>query len=76
VTATSASTSANKSITVDCPGSKIVVGGGGTTSLTTDVVISSSFPVDNNTWSVSGTEIDFGTGTNWTITVYAICINP
>jgi hypothetical protein len=76
VSATSVSNSTNKTITVTCPGSKIVVGGGGTTSLLGEVTLSSSFPVSNNTWSASGFEEVLGTANNWTVTAYAICINP
>jgi hypothetical protein len=73
-TATSASSSSDKSITVDCTGSKVVVGGGATVADTEFVVLVRTYPVDSNTWEARAVEND-GTNDSWTVTVYAICVN-
>lgn len=74
---TSANNSSTKSVTVDCSGSKIVLGGGADVSLSAQVTVE-HFPVDSNTWQANGTEIDDGSPTtsSWTVSVYAICVNP
>ena len=72
--ATSASNSTNKSVTVDCTGSKVVTGGGATTNDAAEINLSNN-PVDSNTWSASGSESILGSANNWTVTVWAICVN-
>lgn len=75
VSATSASTSANKDQTVDCPAGKSVTGGGCYISSTnTNLAIHRSYPVDSDTWGCRGHETD-GVGASWTLTAYAICAN-
>jgi hypothetical protein len=32
-----------------------------------------SYPSADNAWTVQAQETGFGTGTSWTVTVYAIC---
>jgi hypothetical protein len=71
---TSYSSSSDKSVTVDCIGSKIVVGGGADTDLPVEVGVT-SLPLDSNTWQAHGAEMD-PTNTSWTVTVYAICVDP
>jgi len=71
VTATSASNSVNKTVSVDCGSGKVVLGGGSSVAGSVDV-FASSYPVDSNTWEASGSEANQENG-DWTVTVYAIC---
>ena len=73
VSLTSGSTSADKSISVDCPGTKTLLGGGGLTN-NTEVYLYASYPVDSNTWTVSAGE-DGNLMVNWTVTAWVVCAN-
>ncbi len=64
----------NTSVTADCTGTKVVTGGG-VTSNNGDIHLQNN-PVDSNTWSATGNESSVaGVGGNWTVTVWAICVN-
>ena len=74
VSATSASSSANKVQTVSCTNGNKVVGGGceinnGDTSL----AIAGSYPVNNTSWSCDAREA-FVVSASWNLTAYAICL--
>jgi hypothetical protein len=65
--------------TVSCPNGKVLLGGGG--DVTTDdsqqsrAAMQSSYPSDNNTWTVVGVVSDsnLGGGKTLTVTAYALC---
>jgi hypothetical protein len=61
-----------KSVSVDCPAGKKLLGGGGVTSHA-DVYIYASYPVDDDTWTVSASEESLSTPTTWAVTAWAIC---
>jgi hypothetical protein len=69
--ATSASNSADKSMSVSCTGGKKVLGGGFTTT-SVKVGARDSYPSATDAWSVHAVEFVSET-TNWSVTVYAIC---
>jgi hypothetical protein len=71
VSQTSASTSADKSISVDCPGTKTLLGGGGLTN-NADAYLYASYPTDSNTWTVSAGE-DTNLAASWTVTAWVVC---
>jgi hypothetical protein len=73
VSQTSGSSSVDKSISVDCPGTKTLLGGGGLTN-NAEVYLYASYPVDSNTWTVSAGE-DGPTNNNWTVTAWVVCAN-
>ncbi len=60
-------------MSVDCSSGKVVVGGGfslsGSTKLAGD-----SYAVDGDTWRADGWEVT-SENANWTVTVYAICVD-
>lgn len=58
---------------VDCPAGEIVTGGGLRTSQNLIVRVHSTFPQDQNTWSVAA--INDGPGDS-VVTLYAVCIGP
>jgi hypothetical protein len=71
VSATSVSTSANKTISVSCSGGTNVLGGGFVTN-SAKVGAQESYPSAADTWTVNA--VEFVTeNANWTVTVYAIC---
>jgi len=78
IDATSADTSANKSVVASCPTGKQVVGAGGETSGGIGrVVLDDLTPSSDHTHvTVTGFEADGGTTDNWTITAHAICADP
>jgi hypothetical protein len=63
---------ANKTVTVTCNGTRKVLGGGGIIN-DNNPQINDSYPSADNAWTVSGAETGFGTGSNWTLTVWAVC---
>jgi hypothetical protein len=71
VTATSVSNSTDKSISIDCSTGKKLLGGGGITS-NAEIYLYASYPIDDDTWTVSAGE-DGNVNSNWTVTVWAIC---
>ena len=76
VATTSASTSADKTHTTSCPGTKVVIGGGAQSSLAPNVLLNSSYPIDAaEDWTAHAVE-QTNTNTLWTLTVYAVCANP
>jgi hypothetical protein len=77
--AAGADTEGPRTVTVDCPGTKIVIGGGFTTTLVTApnaVTILNSQATDSNTWSVSGDSISTGGDTSYALAAFAICALP
>ena len=73
VSATSASSSSDKSVTVTCTGSKKILGGGGTLSISNGkVVVSQSYPSADNEWTAKAVEVS-GESSSWTVTAYAMC---
>lgn len=74
ISATSTSSSSNKSISASCSTTdKYAVGGGFETSRS-DVYAQRSYPSDSDTWTVDGVE-GFNVSNNWTVTAYVICVN-
>jgi hypothetical protein len=69
-----------RTATVDCPGTKIVIGGGFVTTLVSDsadITIFNSAATDSNTWSVSGDNSDAGGGDqSYALAAFAICAQP
>jgi hypothetical protein len=64
-----------KTVTVDCPAGKRVLGGGGLTSIGNgDVALYESRPVDSDTWQVSAAE-NTNLSSGWTLTGYATCVS-
>ena len=61
-----------KTVSVDCPAGKRLLGGGGLTS-NADVYIYASYPFDDDTWTVSAIEDSLPTPTTWNVTAWAIC---
>jgi hypothetical protein len=51
----------------------VAVGGGFDTSID-GIYVSESFPADADTWTVRAQEHGFGTGSNWTVTAYVLCV--
>jgi hypothetical protein len=39
----------------------------------TNPTLKDSYPSADNAWTVNANESGFGTGSNWTLTVYAVC---
>jgi hypothetical protein len=66
------SSTANKTHSVTCNGTRKVLGGGGVIS-DSNPQINDSYPSADNQWTVSAAETGFGTGANWTLTVWAVC---
>ncbi len=66
-----------RTVTADCPAGKSVVGGGYESDSISDareVVVLSSFPVDDDTWSVTAST-DAATGDrSFAIRAYALCV--
>ena len=63
-------------MTVSCGGGEKVLGGGGkmtTTDSADTIQISSSYPTDTNTWSVTGVG-KVGPGKTWTVQAWAVCV--
>jgi hypothetical protein len=71
VSNTSASSSANKSITATCPNGTQVVGGGFATN-NTSVGAQASYASSTTVWHVDASEFQ-NTVVNWTVTAYAVC---
>lgn len=71
----SPSDSADKTVLVDCPDGKKVIGGGGAVSVTSSSVqILNSFPSSDTQWTLLAVEHN-SLSSNWTATAYAICVN-
>jgi hypothetical protein len=68
----SANNSSNKSVTLECSGTKSVLGGGGIVN-NDNPALNDSYASADNAWTVTANEQGFGTGSNWTLTVWAIC---
>ena len=62
----------SKSVSVNCPAGKRLLGGGGLTS-NADVYIYASFPFDDDTWTVGAMEESLPGPTAWDVTAWAIC---
>jgi len=76
ITVISASSTASKTTTATCSGSKKVFGGGYTIAASgneTQVTVTGAFPSAINAWTVT-TVKNQGSPT-WTVTVYALCAN-
>jgi hypothetical protein len=71
VSNTTLSTSANKTVTATCPGSRKVVGGGFQTN-NASVGAQSSYASSSTVWTVDAVEFE-NTGAGWTATAYALC---
>ena len=71
VSNTSASSSANKTITATCIGGRKVVGGGFATTANT-VGAQASYASSATVWTVDAAEFQNTPG-NWTVTAYALC---
>jgi hypothetical protein len=78
VTATSASTSGDKSARATCPSGKRVLGTGGEITGGLGQVVLDDITPDSALTSVSvlAREDQDGTANNWSVTAYAICANP
>jgi hypothetical protein len=62
----------NKTVTVNCPGTKKVIGGGG--SINNDsAFITQSYPSADNQWTVRSAKVNGSV--SWIVTAYAICAN-
>jgi hypothetical protein len=79
VQASSAFTSSpERTVTVDCPAGKRVVGGGGGAwgramiSIPGDVVLTANHPVDDDTWVAAAQEVE-ATDVEWFLRVNAVC---
>ena len=70
--AQSADTTGPRSVTANCPGSKVVVGGGFDTFRSgdlADIVVTRSSPEGNGAWTVVATSL----GSSFAIRAYAMC---
>lgn len=63
-----------KTLDATCSAGKVVTGGGASGG-TTAIDMKASFPVADDTWEVSAARSSGQGSGNWTLTVYAICIN-
>ena len=77
VTATSASSSVNKSVTATCPGGKRLLGSGAEiVGAFTQVLLDGQFPNPGLTAvTVNALEDETGTSGTWSLKAYAICAN-
>jgi hypothetical protein len=72
-TASANNSTSPKTVTVDCPGGRKVLGGGYTfTAVTGGVVIRENMAADDDTWTVTAEEAD-GFGGSWTLQAFAVC---
>ena len=62
----------SKTVVADCAGGKKALGGGYTISGSVEVVAQSSYPSDDDTWTVVAVENDNEPG-DWSVTAYVIC---
>ncbi len=63
-------------MTVSCGANEKVLGGGGkmtTTDSADTIQLSSSYPTDTNTWSVTGVG-KVAPGKTWTVQAWAVCV--
>jgi hypothetical protein len=58
---------------VDCTGTKKVVGGGFLTTGSGEIALVQSYPSDDNTWTVTAFVDNNGDLGAWSITAYALC---
>ncbi len=74
VSGVSATNSANKSVTISCGTTKVVLGGGAVMPVGFEgsLTIYSSYPSAANAWTVQVVEND-SVGSNWSFTGYAVC---
>jgi hypothetical protein len=73
VSVTSASTSADKSVTAPCTGTKKLLGGGASLNINNKTVsITQSYPSTDSAWTAQALEIATE-GSSWTVTAWAIC---
>ena len=74
---TSASTSANKSVTATCPAGKALLGvGGEIAGGAGQVALREMIPGGGNGATATGAEDENGFAGSWSVTAYAICANP
>ena len=76
VESTSAANTINsKTQTTTCPAGKRLLGGGARLNpILAQVAIQTSFPDNDNIYRATAREID-NTGSNWSLTVFAVCAN-
>ena len=78
VSATSPLNSANKSVTVSCPGAKRVLGAGADINTFNGQVLMDDLRPNAGLTSVTvnGLEDETGNAANWSLTAYAVCADP
>jgi hypothetical protein len=69
---TTASAAGRRTVSVDCPGTKVVVGTGYSISASREVLIEDLIP-DRDSVTAVAREDETGYATNWSLTVHAVC---
>ena len=76
VTAVSAATPVNKSVTATCPGGRTLTGTAGAfTAANGEAIMDDLLPLNASQVRVRGVE-DLNLANNWSVTAFAICANP
>jgi hypothetical protein len=72
-TASATNSTSPKTVTVDCPGGRMVLSGGYTfTAGTGGLVVRENRATDDDTWTVIAEEVD-GVGASWAVQAFAVC---